>query len=113
MGSEDIDMTDMSTAFEDVFMSDPGDRPFMIGDLLKWTYALSLQPIMHEVAQTHCNGYYYDHLSQLKHDVCLLMSFEEQVETWFEEALQAVDEDQLIGSWISKLGGIHPAVQYH
>ena len=41
------------------------------------------------------------------------MSFEEQVEMWFEEALQAVDEDQLIGSWISKLGGIHPAVQYH
>ena len=33
-GSEDIDMTDMSTAL-DAFMSDRGDRHFMMRDLLK------------------------------------------------------------------------------
>ena len=38
MGCEDIDMTDMSTALVYVFMSDPEDRPFVIGDLLKCTH---------------------------------------------------------------------------
>ena len=37
------------------------------------------------------------HTSQIDHDVCIMMSFEEQVDTWFSEALQIADEG--LGHW--------------
>ena len=98
---------------DDVFMADPGNRPKDIADLLKWSYALKLRPVMSLVAKKYCNGCHYDLPSQLEHDVCILMSFEEQVNKWFEEALQIVDEDCVIGHWFGTLGQLHPTVRYH
>ena len=68
---------------------------------------------MSTVTQKYCNGSYYDHSSQLEHDVCVMMPFEEQVEKWFEEALQMVDEDCIIGHWFGTLGKLYRTVRYH
>ena len=42
-----------------------------------------------------------------------MMSFEEQVNMWFEDGLQIVDEDGIIGYWFRTLGKLHPTVSYH
>ena len=106
---EDIDMFELPD-LDDVFMAEPGNRSKDIADLLKWSYALRLRSMMSMIAKKYCNGCHYTHSSQLEHDVCVMMPFEEQVDNWFEEALQTVDEDAVIGHWFGKLGQIHPTV---
>ena len=68
---------------------------------------------MSTVAKKYCNSCYYDNPSQLEHDVCVMMAFEEQVNKYFDEALQMVDEDHVIGHWFGTLGKPHPIVHYH
>ena len=65
---------------DDVFTSEPLDRGIVIADLLKWSYAICLHLVMSNVAKKYCNGCHYDHPSQLEHDVCVMMTFEEQVD---------------------------------
>ena len=98
---------------DDVFMQEPGNRSKDIADLFKWSYALHLRSVLSSVATKYCNGCYYDHPSQLEHDACMIMSFEERVNEWFDEALQMVDEDYIIGHWFGALGKLHPSVRYH
>ena len=111
----DVDMVETNQDYDldDVFMEEPQDRSNVIADLLKWSYALRLKPIMHDVAEKHCHGCYIDHPSQSEHDVCLMMPFEELVDTWFEEGLENIDEDEVLGSWLSNLGHITPTIRYH
>ena len=113
--TEDIVMVEpeMGMDIDDVFTSEPLDRGIVIADLLKWSYAMRLRLVMSSVAKKYCNGCHYDHPSQLEHDVCVMMPFEEQVDKWFDEALQTVDEDAVIGHWFGTLGPIHPTVRYH
>ena len=115
MIGEDSHMAEYSSkqSFDDVFMTDPRDRSTDIADLLKWSYALHLRPVISEVAQKHCNGCYFDHPSQLEHDVCILMPFADQVNQWFDDALSIVDMDVVIGNWLGNLGGFTPSVRYH
>ena len=65
---------------------------------------------MNTIVQTQCNGYYYNLPSQLEHDVCLHMTFKEKVEKWYEEALNMVDEDFILGHWLGTLGHLQPTV---
>ena len=109
---EDMDMSELP-GMDDVFMAEPGNHSKDIADLLKWSYALHLRLLMSMIAKKYCNGCHYAHPSQLEHDVCVMMPFEEQVDNWFEEALQTVDEDAVIGHWFGTLGQIHPTVRYH
>ena len=112
---ENTEMSDhhSSMDIDDVFTSEPKNRSKDIADLLKWSYALCLRSHMSTVIQKYCHGCQYDHPSQIEHDVCLMMPFEEQVHRWFDEALDTVDEDIIIGSWFGSLGIIHPSVRYH
>ena len=110
--SEDIDMGELQS-FDDVFMSQPDNRSQDIADLFKWSYALHLKSIMSTVVKKYCNGCYNDHPSQTEHDVCMMLTFEEQVNKWFDEALEMVDEDYIIGHWFGTLGQLHPRVHYH
>ena len=98
---------------DDVFMSDPRDRSNDIADLFKWAYAEHLRPVMATLAKKYCNRCYYDHPSQLEHDVCILMPFAEQIDRWFEEALTMINEDCVIGTWFGALGRLHPTTRYH
>ena len=109
---EDIDMGE-SQSFDDIFMSEPSNRSKDITDLLKSSYALQIRSLISTLVKKYCNGCYYDHPSQLEHDVCVMMTFEEQVNKWFDEALQMVDEDYVIGHWFGTLGRLHPTVRYH
>ena len=93
---EDMDMAELP-GLDDVLMAEPGNRSKDIADLLKWSHALCLRSLMSMIAKKYCNGCHYAHPSQLEHDVCVTMPFEEQVDNWFEEALQTVDEDAVIG----------------
>ena len=92
---EDICITELP-GLDDVFMAEPGNHSKDIADLLKWSYALRLWSLMNMIAKKYRNGCHYAHPSQLEHDVCVMMTFEEQVDNWFEEALQTVDEDAVI-----------------
>lgn len=98
---------------DDVFMSEPRDRSNDIADLLKWSYALRLCTAMRIVTKKYCNGCYYDLPSQREHNMCLIIPWQEQVDRWFDEALDKVDEDVVIGNWLGNLGNIHPSVRYH
>ena len=109
---EDIVMAEpeIGMDIDDVFTSEPLDHGIVIADLLKWSYVIRLRLVMNSVAKKYCNGCHYDHPSQLEHDVCVMMPFQEQVDKWFDEALQTVDEDAVIGHWFGTLGQIHPTV---
>ena len=109
---EDIVMAELEIGMDidDVFTSEPLDHGIVIADLLKWSYAIHLHLVISSVAKKYCNGCHYDHPSQLEHNVCVTMPFEEQVDKWFDEALQTVDEDCIIGHWFGTLGLIHPTV---
>ena len=109
---EAMDMEEPQS-LDDVFMAEPANRSKDIADLFKWSYALHLWSVMSTVAMKYCNGCCYDHPSQLEHDICVMMPFEEQVNKWFDEALQMVDEDYIIGHWIGTVGQLHPTVRYH
>ena len=98
---------------DDVFMSDSRDRSRDIADLLKWCYALHLRPHMSAIAHQYCHGCSFDHPSQKEHNVCVMMTFEEQVDMWFNEALTKVDEDLVLGKWFGSIGGLYPPVRYH
>ena len=112
---EDIEMVgpEEGIDIDDVFTSDPTGRRFIIEDLLEWAYVKQLHLVMRSLAKKYCNGCHYDSPSQIDHDVCVMMSFEEQVDTWFSEALQIADEDWVIGHWFGTLGQISPTVRYH
>ena len=43
----------------------------------------------------HCNGCIVNHPSQSQHNVCLLMSWDEQVEWFFDDAYESVDLESL------------------
>ena len=102
-----------SMDIDDVFLSDPNGRQFKIGDLLEWSYALSLRPIITQLAKKYCFGCQYDHPSQIEHDVCIYKSYSEQVSDYLDEALALVDEDAVLGHWIGNLGSLSPTVRYH
>ena len=112
---EDAEMSEHhpSMDIDDVFTSEPRNRSKNIADLLKWSYALHLRSHMSIVTHKYCHGCQYNHPSQLEHDVCVMMPFEEQVHRWFDEALNSVNEDVVIGSWFGTLGSIQPSVRYH
>ena len=115
MDTTDVNMTKPQNGIDidDVFMSEPTERPTEIADLLKWSYALRLRSDISIIAQQYCHGCRYDHPSQMEHDVCILTSYHEQVNQFFEEALNAVDEDRVIGHWFGNLAVLKPTVRYH
>ena len=112
---EDIEMAEPShdLGLDNVFMSDPHDQSTKLADLLIWSYALHLRTVMDKVAEKHCSSCYYNHPSQLEHDVCVLMDFDEQVHQWFDEALAMADEDLVIGKWLQDISTLWPTVWYH
>ena len=42
-----------------------------------------------------------------------MMPFEEKLINWFNEILEAVDEDFIIGKWLGYLGQLNPTIWYH
>ena len=42
-----------------------------------------------------------------------MMPFNEQVDNWFNEILEVVDEDYIIGKWLGYLSQLNPTIQYH
>ena len=49
-------------------------------------YAACLHKYIDRVAEKHCSGCKIGHPSQLQHDICLLMDWEEKVDSFFDEA---------------------------
>lgn len=50
-------------------------------------YAQELVICIREVAESKCFGCSMDHPSQVQHDVCIMMPWEERIEECFDEAL--------------------------
>ena len=70
----DTNAADQDLDLDDVFMSDSDDRSFVIADLLRWSYALRMRPTISEIVHKKCQGCFYDHPSQVQHDVCIKVS---------------------------------------
>ena len=49
-------------------------------------YVKLLQEYINRIAKKYCNGCHLDNASQLQHDKCFQMDWEERVDTFFEEA---------------------------
>ena len=60
--------------------------------------------IVNNITKNVCHRCIYGHPSQLEQDVCVMMPFEEKLINWFNEILEAVDENFIIGkmAWISR-----------
>ena len=110
---EDIMLSSNGMDIDDIFLTEPAGRPLKIADLLQWSYALSLHPVIANLAHKYCHGCKYDPPSQIQHDVCIYKPYSEQVHEYFEEALTLVDEDYVIGHWLGNLGLLSPTVRYH
>ena len=54
----------------------------------------------------HCNGCIVNHLSQSQHTVCLLMSWDEQVEWFFGDTYESVDSESLYSATEADCGHI-------
>ena len=61
-------------------------------------YANSIMKSMFDVFKTKCFGCVSECLSQKNH-TCLLLSRKEQLELYFEEVLQQVDENEILMKW--------------
>ena len=67
-----------------------------IDTALAEAYAEHLDPIIGEIVYKRCSGCLYDHPSQTKHDICVMMTEEERVGLCLEEAIQLVDLDKVM-----------------
>ena len=71
-------------------------------------YAKALREPLREVIHNECYGCQIDHPSQKQHNVCLFMSFDEQVDCFLQEALKRVDEMRVTEAWMSEIETIFP-----
>lgn len=72
-------------------------------------YAKAVRESLCEVVRKECVGCQIDHPSQKQHEVCLLMSFDEKVDYFLEEALKQVDEMRVMQEWVTEVETLFPA----
>ena len=71
-------------------------------------YVKVLREPLWEVIRNECYGCQIDHPSQKQHEVCLFMTYDEQVDCFLEEALKRVDENRLLGEWMAEIATMFP-----
>ena len=89
------------------------NREAVIEDLLHWSYAKCLKPMIARVAKKYCFGCEHECPSQRDHDACIMMTYVEQVITHFDEAKELLDENLVMGMFFAELTKMHPFVRYH
>ena len=62
---------------------------------LMQAYAQQLVNCIQNIAEKKCFGCQVDHPSQVQHDVCLMMSWEERIDVCFEEALDLLLNEKI------------------
>ena len=65
-----------------------------IEDILLQCYAREITPIISRLVVENCNGCHNDHHSQ-RHHQCLTMEKDEQLCTYFDEALSRISEENV------------------
>ena len=84
------------------------DRHRRIEQELFKCYAVAVTETLADVVREECYGCQVDHPSQKHHDVCLFMTFSQQVDCFLEEALDRVDEVQVSSAWTIALQKLYP-----
>ena len=59
------------------------------------TYAVQLKPLIMKLKRELCFGCSVSHPSQNHHDICLMMTFEEQIHHCLNEAVNRIDEEKI------------------
>ena len=87
-------------------------------DMLMLAYAREIARKLPDVIRLHCMGcnlmdfetqQLYDHPSQLRHNVCIMMSQEDQVDLCFDDTLHLVEGSQdLLTCWESLIESLEP-----
>ena len=67
-------------------------------------YAIHMESVLNESIRKLCYGCSVDHLSQAQHDVCLMMSEEEQIYHCLEKCLELVTEEDVMKTFTTSLG---------
>ena len=70
-------------------------------------YVKVLREPLWEVIRGKCYGCQIDHPSQNQH-VCLLMTYDEQVDCFLEEALKRVNKNRLRKEWMAEIATVFP-----
>ena len=93
-----------------------------IEDALLQSYAEVMAEELPGLIEEHCygcglvdaeTGETYDHPSQLRHNVCVMMDREEQIDYLFEEALDiAENSDITYLIWMEKLATMEPPANF-
>lgn len=66
-------------------------------------YALHMESVLNEAIKTLCYGCLVNHPSQTQHDVCLMMSGDEQVHHCFQKCLGLVNEKDVMETFTKSL----------
>lgn len=56
-----------------------------------------------DVVVTKCNGCIIDHPSQVQHDVCILMTEQERLDTCWPDLIAEIDHESVITEWLLNL----------
>ena len=67
-------------------------------------YAIHMESVMNESIRKSCYGCSVDHPSQTQHNVCLMMSDEEQIYNCLEKCLELVTEEDIMKTFTISLG---------
>ena len=75
-------------------------------------YAKAVENLLFDVVQEECHGCQIDHPSQKQHDVCLFMTYEQQVDCFqddiLDDILKRLDFVEIIKDWVKAVGRLYP-----
>ena len=72
-------------------------------DALVKAYSEDISRKIAELASNHCYGCKVNHPSQIQHNMCVMLTWEEKVELFFHEALHSVNNGSVLNMWLQDL----------
>ena len=75
--------------------------------------AKTVDNLLYYVVQEECHGCQIDHPNQKQHDLCLFMTYEQQVDCFLEDILKRLDDVEIIEDWIKAVERLYPGSNVH
>ena len=75
---------------------------------MKMLFAKHLLKVLPEIVEEKCFGCQVDHLSQIQHDVCLMMTKAEKVEVCLDTALDRLNYIEIYEEFLALFPDIRP-----
>ena len=76
-------------------------------------YAKSVEKSLIDIVTEECHGCQTDHPSQKQYDVCLFMTYDQQVDCLLEDVLKQINDVEVVEDWIEEVERLYPGSNVH